>query len=122
MMKSAFIVLLATGAIASCDAFAPKSRRAITKVSLQAASLVGEQAKSQFLESLDEPYDLNQRSETRTQLVNDIIDKCNGITNPGSQESFAAVAPGVWRVVYAPHMTIMAGLFQGEFSVQVRVV
>jgi hypothetical protein len=26
----------------------------------------------------------------------------------------------MWKVIYAPHMTIMFGLFQGEVSVQVR--
>lgn len=120
--------------LASCDgAFAPLTHRPKTteagaiiaakthhRVASSAAAVLGEEdtTKARFLESLDIPYDLNARSETRTQLLNDVIDdrRGDGVPNPG--RDFASVAPGAWRVCYAPHMTIMAGLFRGEFSVQ----
>jgi carboxymethylenebutenolidase len=75
-------------------------------------------AKGRFLESLDRPYDLNQGRKERTGLLNDLIQNGDGIQRPGSRESFMPVAPGRWRVIYAPHMTTMAGLAGGEFSVQ----
>ena len=75
-------------------------------------------AKNRFLESLDNQYDLNQSSDLRTQLLNDLIVDGNGLANPGSNAAFAPVASGVWRVIYAPHITTIAGLFGGEFSVQ----
>lgn len=105
----------------SCDAFAPASRRTInTHHAAATATTTAEEqiAKANFLEALDRPYDLNTSSETRTQLLNDIMDKGSGLPNPGSQKSFSSVAAGVWRVVYAPHMTIMASLVRGELSVE----
>ncbi len=74
--------------------------------------------KSRFLDSLDRSYDLNKGSKERTGLLNDLIQNGDSIEHPGSQESFMPVAPGRWRVVYAPHMTTMSGLAGGEFSVQ----
>jgi hypothetical protein len=71
------------------------------------------------LDALDRPYDLNAHSETRKNLLNALIDSRGGLSNPGSAETFASVAPGIWRVVYAPHMTIIASLVRGELSVQV---
>ncbi len=73
--------------------------------------------KTAFLECLELPFDLNPRSEERTKLLNELMDGGGSFANPGSEETFALTAPGVWKVVYAPHMTIMAGLFQGKFSV-----
>lgn len=75
-------------------------------------------AKSRFLESLERPYDLNQGSKERTGLLNDLIQNGDSIQHPGSRASFMPVAPGRWRVIYAPHMTTMSGLAGGEFSVQ----
>jgi len=77
--------------------------------------------KSKFLQSLDIPYDLNKGSKERTKLLNDVIDTGGGLSNPGSQQSFKSVAPGSWRVCYAPHMTFMSGLAGGEFSVKVSL-
>ena len=77
--------------------------------------------KSKFLQSLDIPYDLNKGSKERTKLLNDVIDTGGGLSNPGSQQSFKSVAPGSWRVCYAPHMTFMSGLARGEFSVLVSL-
>ncbi|KAL7452256.1 hypothetical protein ACHAWC_003992, partial [Mediolabrus comicus] len=66
--------------------------------------------KSRFFNSLDCVNDLNKASKERTELLNDIIDKGDSVANPGSRESFMPMAPGRWRVIYAPHMTTMAGL------------
>ena len=74
--------------------------------------------KSKFLDSLDRSYDLNQGSKERTRLLDALIRNGDSIDHPGSLESFMPVAPGRWRVVYAPHMTTMSGLAGGEFSVQ----
>jgi len=40
------------------------------------------------------------------------------IQNPGLKQSFNVVASGKWKVIYAPHMTTIAGLFGGAFDVQ----
>jgi hypothetical protein len=110
--------------IIACDAFAPVQLRPIRVHRLAAtikAEAVGSDinAKTSFLDSLDRPYDLNEHGENRSNLLNALVDSGDGLSNPGSTESFASVAPGVWRVVYAPHMTTIAGLFRGELSVQV---
>ena len=75
-------------------------------------------AMTRFLESLDRPFDLNKGRKERTALLNDLILNGDSIQHPGSRESFMAVAPGRWRVIYAPHMTTISGLAGGEFSVQ----
>jgi hypothetical protein len=111
-------------AIVSCDAFGSVSRPARSRHVAEAMAVVAEgidsdMAKVNFLNALDRPYDLNAHSETRTNLLDALIDSGAGLPNPGSKESFASVAPGIWRVVYAPHMTTIERLFQGELSVQV---
>ncbi|KAL7536890.1 hypothetical protein ACHAXR_007464 [Thalassiosira sp. AJA248-18] len=122
-MKYLPTLFFAIVAFVACDAFAPAPHRKRTKAAaIQQAhaneAVTGEKTREKFLGTLDRPYDLNTRSELRTQLLNDVIANGAGLPNPGSQESFGSVAPGSWRVCYAPHMTIMAGLFQGELSVQ----
>ena len=105
-----------------CDAFAPAYQsRTILTTQISAVADVGEQStKSKFIDALDQPFDrITKGSNTRTQLLNDVINEKGGLPNPGSRESFASVAEGVWRVIYAPHMTFMSGLARGEFSVQV---
>ena len=121
----AFILCAIFVAIAVCDGFAPlishrpRTKTGANEVVQLAAAVAGAEIKTNFLEALDRPYDLNTRSKTRTQLLNDVIDAGGGLQNPGSRETFASVAEGTWKVCYAPHMTIMFGLFQGEVSVQV---
>lgn len=110
--------------IIACDAFAPVQLRPIRAHRLATtieSEAVGSDidAKTIFLDTLDRPYDLNEHGENRSNLLNALVDSGAGLSNPGSTESFASVAPGVWRVVYAPHMTTIAGLFHGELSVQV---
>lgn len=120
MQMDTFNILFAFLAIVTCNAFVPTLHRTITTQRASLSSAVGEQtaAKANFLEALDKPYDLNRNSETRTQLLNTVMDKVTSLPNPGSKESFSSVATGVWRVVYAPHMTIMASLVRGELSVE----
>ena len=109
-----------------CDAFAPAYQsRTILTTHISSVANVGEQSttKSKFIDALDQPFDrITKGSTTRTQLLNDVINEKGGLPNPGSRESFASVAEGVWRVVYAPHMTFMSGLARGEFSVQVSLL
>ena len=106
-----------------CDAFAPAYQsRTILTTKISAVADVGEQSTtmSKFIDALDQPFDrITKGSTTRTQLLNDVINEKCGLQNPGSRESLASVAEGVWRVLYAPHMTFMSGLARGEFSVQV---
>ena len=118
------LFVIAVWIIASCDAFAPLQLRPIRAHRLAVIKSVAvagsdNNAKTKFLGSLDRPYDLNEHDENRTNLLNALADSGAGLSNPGSTESFALVAPGVWRVVYAPHMTTIAGFFRGELSVQV---
>ena len=75
--------------------------------------------KSDFVDALDRPYDLNVGSDARTSLLDGVVLGGGGLVDPGSRASFATVAPGVWRVVYAPHMTTIAGLLGCELSVRV---
>ncbi|KAL7528827.1 hypothetical protein ACHAWF_002724 [Thalassiosira exigua] len=120
------IPFLVASVLAPCDSLVPAPRGARTKENIafgvspkaQATATEGQPTKAKFLGELDRPYDLNERTKTRTSLLDDIITQGAGLPNPGSEESFALAAPGVWKVCYAPHMTTMAGLFQGEFSVE----
>ena len=75
-------------------------------------------SKRKFLDSLDHLNDLNQGSKDRTELLNNLIENGDSLSRPGSRDSFMSVAPGRWRVIYAPHMTTMSGLAGGKFSVQ----
>ena len=72
--------------------------------------------KSNFYDALDRPFELNEGSDERNALLKSVIESEEGIQNPG--RDFQSVAPGRWRVCYAPHMTFMAGLFGGSFDVQ----
>jgi hypothetical protein len=94
--------------------------------------------KVSFLECLDSQDTLNLSSKSRSALLDKLIaDKVTvsredwksssvasaesgvqSLSNPGSKESFEIVAPGNWKVIYAPHMTTMAGLGRGSFDVQ----
>jgi len=93
--------------------------------------------KDAFLDSLDSLKSLNAATRERTELLNRVVEnkkvvkdlrRARGLSppsssspsleRPGSVESFAEVAPGTWSVVYAPHMTTMAGLAGGTFRVQ----
>lgn len=103
------------------DAFVGIPQKLRLQPSLQRDHLTtthdAKQLRQDFLESLDFPYELNKHNSLRTDLLQNLID--GGVTpggtclpNPGSVDTFSVVAPGTWRVVYAPHMTIAAGLLQ----------
>ena len=117
------LLLPAISALVSCDAFAPThNHRTRSQALLSTAIKAKATTVDDFLNTLDAPPGkINARSETRTNLLNNVIAE-GGLPNPGSKESFMGVAPGMWRVCYAPHMTKMAGLFQGEFSVEVSAI
>ena len=92
--------------------------------------------KGRFLESLDTTESLNLASTERTNLLQHMIDKrvdvpsnqlkeenddassSRSLERPGLQETFNIVSEGNWKVIYAPHMTTIAGLFGGKFDVQ----
>ena len=96
--------------------------------------------KDMFLNSLDDLKTLNQATKERSLLLNALIDNkiivgssselgkyeeqdmtstsAKSIDKPGSVSAFAPVAPGTWRVIYAPHMTTMANLAGGSFQVE----
>mmetsp|Transcript_30087 Transcript_30087/g.61427 ORF Transcript_30087/g.61427 Transcript_30087/m.61427 type:complete len:179 (+) Transcript_30087:257-793(+) len=118
------VLIVAFVAPLRCDAFSLPGGPSFQTTQLNLIGAVSTQAvqssteKANFLESLELPFDLNPRSEGRTKLLNALMDGGGSFANPGSKETFELTAPGVWRVVYAPHMTIMTGLFQGELSVQ----
>ena len=95
-----------------------RDRRMTTAAAATSATTLST-TKADFVDSLDRPYDLNGEGAVRTSLLDDVIRGNDGLADPGSSESFASVAPGTWRVVYAPHMTAMSGLLGGELSVRV---
>lgn len=87
-------------------------------------------AKDTFLSSLDTLDRLNTHHKDRTRLLQEMIDSrveipiqdylkdstsTNNVSiqNPGQWESMQMIAQGTWKVIYAPHMTIMAGLAGG---------
>lgn len=92
--------------------------------------------KEAFFRSLNDYDRLNEATPERTNLLNRLIDNkmtCDvrtaldakdtavplTIENPGRWESMSSVAPGTWKVIYAPHMTTMAKILGGgEFQVQ----
>ena len=77
--------------------------------------------KQAFIQSL-------QQNESKIQLINDItpertnylsnLIQNNPTSNPGSTKSFQNIAPGVWKVIYAPHIktfnNILSNVFPGE--------
>lgn len=95
--------------------------------------------KNSFLDSLDKFNSLNTATPERTKLLNQLIENKitvpaekvlassserndNGaslsIKDPGLWDSMMPVAPGNWKVIYAPHMTTMANLAGGRLDVQ----
>jgi hypothetical protein len=71
--------------------------------------------KQEFLQNLDYPNAFNSANKERTQLVAEMIQE-NPVDAPGSALSFAPFAAGKWRIVYAPHISIMGRVFQGKFD------
>eukprot|EP00956_Cyclotella_meneghiniana_P000403 scaffold473_cov112-Cyclotella_meneghiniana.AAC.1 len=106
-----------------CDAFLQPSQIVKPTQRHDVQRFATTKPRDEFLDSLDLPYELNANSPARTRLLQNLIDfgaTPGGVnlSKPGSAEAFESVAPGTWKVVYAPHMTIAAGLLKGEFKVQ----
>jgi hypothetical protein len=116
----------------------PDLRNLFTIASSSTEQRVGTN-KQMFLQSLDTLNTLNQASKKRTELLDKMIsekvttkDLNNALTtseadgilptasleNPGLESIFSSVAPGTWKVIYAPHMTTIAGIAGGKFDVQ----
>lgn len=72
-------------------------------------------AKDKLLQALDDPNAFNSASKERSKLVVNLT-KENPVEAPGSTASFAPLAVGTWRIVYAPHIYTMGRLFQGSFD------
>lgn len=106
-----------------CDAFLQPSHITIPSVKptqrhdVQRYVTTKLEPRDEFLESLDLSYELNANSPTRTGLLQNLIDYGTNpggvnLSKPGRAETFESVAPGTWKVVYAPHMTTAAGLLK----------
>ena len=75
----------------------------------------GTPTKKKFLQHLDDPNAFNGANKKRTEMVAEMIQE-NPVPAPGSTSSFAPLAAGKWRIVYAPHISVMGQLFQGSFD------
>jgi hypothetical protein len=64
-------------------------------------------SKTDFISSLDTLEGINAATKERTRLVQALI-RDNPTPRPGSTESFSKVAPGLWGIVYAPHISTLA--------------
>lgn len=93
-------------------------------------------AKDDFLQSLLRSDTLNEGTKERTILLNEMIDSKRTVDvqtvlsdggndlsaqDPGSLSSILPIAPGVWKVVYAPHMTTIAKL-AGNLALDVTYI
>lgn len=97
----------------------------------QPTLVLASSAKDTFLESLTYDDTLNEGTKERTGLLNNMIasklevtikdvlkndsqkETALSATNPASLPSILPIAPGIWKVVYAPHMTTIAKLAGG---------
>lgn len=96
--------------------------------------------KQEFLDSLTSLESLNGASKERTTFLQRMIDnkvnvpvsewvaeketastETKSLKDPGLVETFNYVSKGDWKVVYAPHMTTIAGLFGGKFDVEYKL-
>jgi len=122
MMK--LIVLIVLSSCVNVNAWTQSTirRRANKSAQFMTTTTTMSSAKESFLASLDHLDRLNEHNKERTRLLQEVIDTKledndkNGmsIQNDGLlSESMQAVAEGTWKVVYAPHMTTMAGLAGG---------
>lgn len=75
----------------------------------------GDSVKKAFFDSLDRPDGFNQASKTRTALMNEMTTE-NPTKRPGSISSFRDIAPGSWRIIYAPHISTLSSVVGGSFD------
>lgn len=79
-----------------------------TSSSSSSSSVASIRRSINFINTLSKPYDLNADNDLRTKLLNEMIISGESLPNPANQKTFARVAPGLWNVIYAPHMTSIA--------------
>jgi hypothetical protein len=72
-------------------------------------------SKQSLLNELDDPKAFNKATPERSELVR-LLTLDNPTPNPGSTESFAPLAVGEWRIVYAPHIYTAGKLIGGSFD------
>lgn len=68
--------------------------------------------KKSFYDALDDHKKLNEASSDRTTFVQKLTES-NPTNCPGSTKSFAPIAVGTWRVIYAPHITTLSKILLG---------
>lgn len=121
-MHYSIILLLLSTEVAAYSFVAPPPR---TVISLQSSK------KDIFLDSLTHLDALNDGIKESTKLLNDMVDEKTevdvktllsssststatlSVANPGALSSILPIAPGNWKVIYAPHMTTIAKLAGG---------
>lgn len=108
-----FTAILTATATGGRDAFfnpvTPRMAETTIASSLTSSSSVASIRRSiNFINTLSKPYDLNADNDLRTKLLNEMIISGESLSNPANQKTFARVAPGLWIVIYAPHMTSIA--------------
>jgi hypothetical protein len=106
---SLFVILLFVETLALVNGFG------IQQLLLLGQPKTGTAVKQQLLNKLDDPKAFNQATEERTSLVSALTLE-NPTPRPGSTKSFAPLAAGTWRIVYAPHISTMGNLFFGNFD------
>lgn len=84
-------------------------------VSVQSFSPESPSSKAKLLNEFDDANAFNEATKQRSRLVAELT-KDNPTTAPGSTKSFSPLAVGTWRIVYAPHISTMGGLFSGSFD------
>lgn len=133
------IAFLSLCSIAGCVAFTPFQVNSLSRHNKKSEYQL-KNSKQNFLDSLDYTNELNHATKERSTLMQKMIDEklcvplsafeqkqresqpstqsCMSLENPGLLETFSLVAEGCWKVIYAPHMTTIAGLFGGKFDVK----
>lgn len=101
--------LLSTAVANSAAAFGILSSIAPAKATTRPKS------KTIFLESLETLERLNVATKEQTKMVKDLTQD-NPTSQPGSTEGFQPFAPGLWSVIYAPHISTMSRLVGNGFS------
>jgi hypothetical protein len=121
-----------------CNAFISQSLSTTKVRQVKKTERMMSSDKESFLNTLDVTNTLNGATKERSAMMQKMIDNrldiavekwslaeggsdvtaTKSLENPGLKDSFNKVAPGNWKVIYAPHMTTIAGLFGGKLDVQ----
>lgn len=100
LTKLAIAVTLPISFCSSCAAFSTSTTKS---------------SKFSFLDSLDRTDGFNYATKERSHRLDDMI-STNPTQNPGSITSFTPIAPGTWKIIYAPHISALSGLLGGQFD------